>query len=190
MRLLSDLRSIPTLAVMLALRASVLDAQSAPELGQIPLGSTTAVPAAHVLPAAVSFAIVASPTVPVSELTMGDLRNVFFFRKKFWGGGKRVVLLLPAPGLQARDFLLADIYRLNSAGLQRLILEKLFQGEIDLAPRVVRSDQDALSFVASARGMLAIVPTDAIPADRSGFKVLRINGKLPGESGYPLTGNP
>lgn len=138
------------------------------------------------LPFAVSFAVVANASVPVSEMTINDLRNVFFFRKKFWSGGKRVVLLLPASGLDARSFILADIYHLNDASLKRLITERLFQGEIDAYPRVVDSYQDALSFLAATRGMLTIVRADVVPPGQTAVKVIRINGKLPGEAGYPL----
>ncbi|MDQ3698875.1 MAG: hypothetical protein M3373_12770 [Gemmatimonadota bacterium] len=138
-------------------------------------------------PFAVTFAVVTNPAVPVTGLTFDDLREVFFFRQRFWSGGKRVVLLLPGGGLDARSFVLEDIYRLNDAGLKRLILERLFQGQIEAAPPVVDSYREALTFVAASRGTLAVVRADAIAAGQSGIKVLRINGKLPGEPGYPLT---
>ncbi|MGI9077408.1 MAG: hypothetical protein ACR2G6_08770 [Gemmatimonadaceae bacterium] len=161
------------------------DASRQPSLTPVPSAYPDPSGATHV-PLAVSFAVVANASVPVSEMTIDDLRNVFLFRKKFWSGGKRVVLLLPASGLDARSFILADIYRLNDAGLKRLILERLFQGEIDAAPRAVDSYQDALSFLAATRGMLSIVRADAVPPGQTAVKVIRINGKLPGEAGYPL----
>lgn len=136
---------------------------------------------------AVTFAVVTNPGVPVAGLTFDDLRDVFFFRQRFWSGGNRVVLLLPGGSLDARSFVLADIYRLNDAGLKRLLLERLFQGQIDAAPRVVDSYEEALAFVAASRGTLTVVRADAIAERQSRIKVLRIDGKLPGEPGYPLT---
>lgn len=147
--------------------------------------------AAAIAPAArdlaIAYAVVTNASVPAIALTLDDLRSVFFFRRKFWSGGNRVTLLLPSSGLDARRVVLEEIYRLSDAGLKRLILEKLFQGEIDGAPRVVDSYQQALAYVAAARGTVTIVRADAIPASQQGVKVLRIDGKLPGEGGYPLT---
>jgi hypothetical protein len=137
--------------------------------------------------AVATYAVVTNSAVPVTDMTFDDLRNVFFFRKKFWSGGKRVVVLLPGTGLDARGYLLSGIYRMNDAGLKRLILEKLFQGELDMAPRVAESYEDAISFTAAARGALAIVRADLVPSGQSGVKVLRINGKMPGDPGYQLT---
>ena len=135
--------------------------------------------------AAVTYAVIASPTVSVDGLTVEELRNVLLFRKRFWSTGNRVVLLLPASGLDARAYLLTDLYKLSDAGLKRLILEKLFQGEIDVAPRMIESYEQALTLAAATRGALAVVRADAVRA--GDVKVLRVNGRLPGEAGYPLS---
>lgn len=176
-----------TSAMLLALSASLVSGQT-PAFDEqfVALAPAFTFQPSAPTPFATSFAVVANASVPVSDMSMDDLKNLFFFRKKFWSGGKRVVLLHPSSGLDARSYLLADIYRLNDAGLKRLILEKLFQGEIDTAPRVVNSYQDALTFLAATRGMIAIVRADAVPPGQTAVKVVRINGKLPGEAGYPL----
>ncbi len=134
--------------------------------------------------AAVAYAVIASPTVSVDGLTVEELRNVLLFRKRFWSTGNRVVLLLPASRLDARAYLLTDLYKLSDAGLKRLILEKLFQGEIDVAPRMIESYEQALILAAATRGALSVVRADAVRPGE--VKVLRVNGRLPGEQGYPL----
>ncbi len=128
--------------------------------------------------------MIASPDVVVEGLSREELERIFLFKRRFWRRSQPIVLLLPADGLPAREFLLEEIWRLSSDEVRRLILEKLFQGELDLAPKSVSSDREAISFVSSARGALAVVSSQAVAGDE--VPVLRIDGKLPGERGYPL----
>src|SRR5262245_40080088 len=153
------------------------------------VGLLTAVGLCGSLPASLSaagrsFAVVVSPDVPASDLTLEEVRRLFLLKKSFWKPGAPVTILLPGSGSSTRTFLLKTICRTDEPGLKRLILEKLYRAEIDLAPKVVGSGKETISFVASSRGVAGIVPVeDSAGAD---VKVLRINGKLPGESGYPL----
>ena len=130
------------------------------------------------------FALVASPEVPVTGVSLDEVTRLFSFHKKFWKPGEPASVLLPASGLEARTFLLKKIYNLSEAELRQMILKKLYQGEIDLPPKVASSDRDALSFVASARGLVTIVPADSVRG--TSVKVLRVDGKLPSEPGYVL----
>jgi hypothetical protein len=171
-------------ALLVLAPGSLVRAQTS--VGAAGVGTAMSFFAAPTAPAAaVAYAVIASPTVSVDGLTVEELRNVLLFRKRFWSTGNRVVLLLPASGLDARAYLLTDLYKLSDAGLKRLILEKLFQGEIDVAPRMIESYEQALTLAAATRGALAVVRADAVRPGE--VKVLRVNGRLPGEQGYPLS---
>ena len=136
-------------------------------------------------PAEVEFAVVASMDVPVSDLTFRELRQLFLFRKRFWKAAQPVTILLSESALESPSYLLEEIYRVkNVRSLRRLILEKLYQEEIDLAPKSVGSCDLALSFVASGRGLLSLVRADKVKDAE--VKVLSIDGKLPGDEGYRL----
>jgi hypothetical protein len=130
------------------------------------------------------FALVASPEVPVSEVSFDEVTRLFSFHKKFWKPGEPASVLLPASGLEARKFLLKKVYKLSEPELRQMILKKLYQGEIDLPPKVASTDREALSFVASARGLVTIVPADSVRG--TNVKVLRVDGKLPSDAGYIL----
>jgi len=131
-----------------------------------------------------SFAVVVSPDVPATNLTMEEVRRVFLLKKNFWKPGLPATILLPESGSPTRSFLLKTICRTDEPGLKRLILEKLYRAEIDLAPKVVGSGKETVSFVLSSRGVVGIVPAE--DSTGASVKVLRIDGKLPGEAGYPL----
>ena len=130
------------------------------------------------------YAVVVSPDVPVSNLSMDQLHRLFLFRERYWKPGLAVTVLLSEDGLEPGSFLLEKIYRMDYASLRRLILEKLYQAEIDLAPKVVASDEVAVAFVASGRGLVAFVRANA--AHGSSVKVVSIDGVPPGAPGYVL----
>ena len=130
------------------------------------------------------FALVVSPEVPVTEVSFDEVTRLFSFHKKFWKPGEPASVLLPASGLEARSFLLRKIYNLSEPELRQMILKKLYQGEIDLPPKVAASDREALTFVASARGLVTLVPADSVRG--TSVKVLRVDGKLPNDAGYAL----
>lgn len=94
-----------------------------------------------------------------------------------------MTILLSENGMEPGSFLLSHVYQVSDkASLRRLILEKLYQGQIDLAPKIVATDELAIRFVAAGRGLLAVVRADRLDGD--GVRVLSLDGKLPGSPGY------
>lgn len=141
-------------------------------------------PAQEPARAPVTYAVVVSPDVPISDVTLVELRRLFLFRKRFWEAGRRVTILLSETALEEPSYLLEEVYRVDDLrSLRRLILEKLYQEEIDLAPKIVASDGVALSFVASGKGLVTLVRADAVGDAK--VKTLSIDGLLPDAEGYP-----
>ena len=135
-------------------------------------------------PIPAEFAVIASSGVPVDDLTFDELRRVFLFRRSVWRPNQPVNVILPDSGLPARGFLLRHIYRMSDQDLRRFILERIFQAEIDFAPKAVGSDAEAMAFARAGRSIVAVVSAGATLLPD--VKVLRIDGKLPREAGYPL----
>ena len=131
-----------------------------------------------------SYALIASPDVPVKQISLDEVRRIFLFKKTAWKGGVPITVLLPGDQLPARTFLLRSVYRRDEDGLRRFILEKLFRGEISLAPRVMDEDTDAIGYVTSGRGLVALVAHET--HGLGNVRVLRVDGKLPGQPGYAL----
>lgn len=128
--------------------------------------------------------VVVSPDVERSELRMDELRRIFLFRQRHWSAGRPVTILYSDSNLEPGSCLLEEIYRMDYPRMRRFILEKLYQGEIDLAPLVMTSDEAVVAAVASGKGLIGLVRRDkAAGAD---VQVLSINGVPPGADGYPL----
>jgi len=131
-----------------------------------------------------AYAVIVSRDVPVSNIEFDELRRIFRFKQHFWRTGQRVILLYSEDNLDPGSFLLDRVYDADYGSVRRLILEKLYSGEIDLAPKVVATDETAVAFVASGSGLIAVVRADAV--DEESVKVLTVGGSAPGAADYPL----
>jgi hypothetical protein len=130
------------------------------------------------------YAIVVSPDVDVTTLTVPEIRRIFMLERRFWKSGRPIVTLMPSNGTAPRTYLLGKICGTDDARYRQMLLERMYRGEIDLAPKVVDSDVDMVSFVAASHGLIAIVPASV--ADTARVRVLAVAGKPPGVAGYPL----
>jgi hypothetical protein len=139
-----------------------------------------------VLPAEtkVAIAVIVHPQVPEEEVSLAELRRIFRGERQFWSKNLAITLLTPSRGTPEREVLLRKIYQQNSeAQYQHHWINKLFSDEGQNAPKITGSPEMSASLARVIPGAIALVPANRIP---EGVKVLRIDGKRPGESGYPL----
>jgi hypothetical protein len=128
-------------------------------------------------------ALVVNPDTPVSDLSLEDVRKIFLGDRQYWSAKIPVVLLIRAPGTRERDVALKLIYQTDEVQFKRYWIAKIFRAESATAPKIVYSNDMANELTAVIPG--AIVLVDARDVGR-GVKVLRIDGQLPGQPGYPL----
>ncbi|MFI4941742.1 MAG: hypothetical protein ACHP85_00665 [Burkholderiales bacterium] len=130
------------------------------------------------------YQVVAPVDAPLNDISMDELRRIFLMRRLFWKPGHPIRLVLPGSGRPTREFMLARVCQKTEGEYRRLVLEVLYRGDTDQPPKVGASDGDILKLLATERESLGLVATgaDLLP----GLKVLRIDGRLPTEPGYPL----
>ncbi len=128
-------------------------------------------------------ALVVRPELPVDDLSFAEVRSLLMGERQFWNPGLRVTLLVRAPVAREREVILKVIYRMTEAEFRRYWIEKVFRQEAPSGPKIVYSNQTATELVAAIPGAVAFVDASQVP---KGLKVLRIEGRLPGERGYPL----
>jgi len=126
-------------------------------------------------------AVIVHEQVPVDELSLSELRRIFRGERLFWSRDLTITLLAPPRGSPERQVLLDKVYgRGSEADYQHFWINKLFDKGGRTAPKVTGSP---MNLVREIPGAIAVVPADRIPR---GVKVLRIDGRSPGEAGYPL----
>ena len=130
-----------------------------------------------------AIAIVTNSRTAVSDISFLELRKIFLGEMQFWGDNSRIVLLVRAPVARERDVVLSKIYRMGEAEFQQYWIAKVFRAEVSSKPKIVYSSDMTSELVTALPGAIGFLPADEVGP---GMKVLRINGKLPGETGYPL----
>ncbi len=130
-----------------------------------------------------AIAIVTNPQTRTSDLSFLELRKIFLGDKQFWDDNSRIVLLVRAPVARERDVVLNKIYRMSESQFQQYWIAKVFRAEVSSKPKIVYSADMTRELVTALPGSIGFVTADQVT---SGMKVLRVNGKLPGEPGYPL----
>ncbi|HZS50544.1 MAG TPA: hypothetical protein VFA54_06780 [Bryobacterales bacterium] len=128
-------------------------------------------------------AVVVNPGVPATDLGFAEIRKLLLGDRQFWNSGLRVTLLMRAPVARERDVVLREIYQMSEAQFRQYWIAKVFRAEATSGPKVVYSDEEAAQMVAAIPGAIAFLDASKVP---KGLKVLKIDGRLPGEAGYKL----
>jgi len=129
-------------------------------------------------------AVIVSAKNPVSDITMRELRRIFTGERRGLDGQHDVLLMVPPPGTLERDAMLRTIYNMSEAEYKNFWLGKKFRGEAVGEPLVVASTQLLNDGVAVMPGAIACIALQGIRDAR--VKVLKVNGLLPGQNGYPV----
>lgn len=133
--------------------------------------------------AASPVAIVVSPDVPFDDLSFSEVRRLFLGERQFWNPRLRVVLLMRAPVAPERNVVLRTIYQMSEAQFRQYWISKVFRADVSAGPKIVYSTEMTDELVTAIPGAVAFVDAAQIP---KGIKVLKIDGKLPGDRSYPL----
>jgi phosphate transport system substrate-binding protein len=128
-------------------------------------------------------AVVVHPDTPVTDLSLAEVRKVLLGERQYWTSKLPVVLLIRAPVARERDVVLRVIYQMSEAQFKQYWVAKIFRAEVASPPKIVYSNDVQLELVSAIPGAIAFVDARNV---RPGLKVLRVDGHLPGEQGYPL----
>ena len=72
---------------------------------------------------------------------------------------------------------------MSEAQFRQYWISKVFRAEASSGPKIVYSNEMATELVEAIPGSVAFVDSTQVP---KGLKTLKIDGKLPGDKGYPL----
>lgn len=131
----------------------------------------------------VGLAIVVHQDSVVENLSMSELRNIFMANQQFWPDRRRITLLIRAPQSDERDYVLNTIYQQSEAEFRQYWIAKMFRAEIPRGPKIVFSSDMTLDLVVAIPGSISFMRADQVNDD---VKVIRVDGRLPHEDGYPL----
>ena len=128
-------------------------------------------------------AIVVHKDTEADDVSMAELRNIFLANKQFWPNRSRIILLVRAPQSDERDYVLNTIYQMNEDSFRKYWIAKMFRAEVPRGPKIVFSSDMTLDLVVAIPGSISFMRADQVTEE---VKVLRVDGKLPSDEGYPL----
>jgi len=128
-------------------------------------------------------AVVVHPDVAADNLTVAELRRMLLGDREFWPGGVRVSLLIRAPIARERDAVVKTVCQMSEAQFRQHWIGKVFRADTPAGPKIVYSAEMAIDQVSRIPGALTLV---AAPVTAKGVKILKIDGRLPGQAGYAI----
>jgi ABC-type phosphate transport system substrate-binding protein len=128
-------------------------------------------------------AIVVNKACNMDNISSADLAKVFKAEKLKNGDGVKYVLATQAAESAEKKCVLENIYKMSDSDYEKFFLQAVFAGSVAAPPKVVAGSSAVKAFISSAPG--AICYMKASDADSS-VKVLKVDGKAPGDADYPL----
>ncbi|MGA8270099.1 MAG: hypothetical protein WB919_00970 [Candidatus Sulfotelmatobacter sp.] len=127
-------------------------------------------------------AVVASSGNPTSNISLADLRKILAGTKRSWPGGQAVRLVTRGPGCRERLVLLKFL-GMSEAEYKQYWTAQVYRGEADVVPLVVPSVGMQKEALMAFPGAVSLVSAKDV---KPGMKIIRVDGLLPGEAGYPI----
>ena len=127
-------------------------------------------------------AVVVNQKNPVTNLSSAEVRKLFVGEKRSWSGGLPVKIFVRAPVAHERLVLL-KLLGMSESDYKQYWTSQVFRGEAQAEPIALFSNGMQREAVVAYEGALALVDVQDV---KPGMKVVKVEGHLPGESGYPL----
>ena len=128
-------------------------------------------------------AVVVRSDIPVDDLSFAEVRKLFMGDRQYWSSNLRVTLLIRAPAARERDVVLKTIYGMSEPQFRQYWISKIFRLEASNGPKIVYSTEMATELVAAIPGAVTFMDSAIVPKS---LKIVKIDGRLPGERGYRL----
>lgn len=93
----------------------------------------------------------------VDELTVADARKVFMGDKSVWPSGKRVTILMMAPGQAERAVILREIYKMSDGDYTKYFMQAAFTGRVTAPPKETSSAAQMKQLVSENPGAIGYV---------------------------------
>jgi ABC-type phosphate transport system substrate-binding protein len=130
-----------------------------------------------------NLAIIVNLANPIEDVSKVELRKIFLAERTYWPNGRRITLVMRAPGDPERKSVLREICQMNEEEFKNHFLHGLFTGEILVSPKILATPAGVRKFVFNVPGAIGFLRAEDVDAT---VKVISIDELLPGDKGYTL----
>ena len=131
-------------------------------------------------------AVIMHRSNPISDVSAMQLRRIYLGDQTRWSDNQRITILLLPQGSDERRTMLRVLLRMSEDDFMRHWISKVFRGESTAGPKTTVTAASILKLTADLPAALGILDAEDVPAGTTTVKLLRIDGKAPGDDGYPL----
>lgn len=130
-------------------------------------------------------ALIVNADNEIDEVSISDLKKIFKAERHFWGKDEKIKLIMrPIDSIETK-VLLEEIYEFKPYELERFWLKQIYNVKIEEPPPTIRSASIVNALVGQLQGAIAPIEVGHV-SELPMIKILKIDGKMPGEDGYPL----
>jgi ABC-type phosphate transport system substrate-binding protein len=127
-------------------------------------------------------AVVVNIRNSTDNLSSAELRKIFAGEKRSWPGGLAIKLFVRAAGARERITLL-KLLKMSESEYKQYWTAKVFRGEVQSEPVALFSNGMQKEALELYPGAIALVSIQDV---KSSMKIVRVEGRKPGEPGYSL----
>jgi hypothetical protein len=128
-------------------------------------------------------AVVVNQNNPVSNLSRNEVRKLFAGERKVWSPGLPVKIFVRAQGASERLVLLA-LLDMSESEYKQYWISQVLRKEARDEPVALFSNAMQRQAIEIYPGAIALVNVREVAG---GMKVVRVDGRAPGDKGYPLS---
>jgi ABC-type phosphate transport system substrate-binding protein len=129
-----------------------------------------------------AIAVVVADKNPTINLRASELRQIFAGEKRTWSNGIAIKIFVRGSGTLERKALLG-VLGMTELEYGQYWKSQIFRGEAQSEPIALPSNGMQREAVLAYPGAVGLVSVEDV---RSGMKVIKVNGRVPGEPGYSL----
>ena len=128
-------------------------------------------------------AIIVAKTSTLDSLSSEELHRVFLEEKAKDPDGHRFVIIMRESGSPENTAALASIYKFDAGEYDTYFLRAVFAGRATGKPQQLNGSSAVRQFVAATPGAIGYVRASEVD---DSLKVVKVDGKSPGDAGYSL----
>ena len=127
-------------------------------------------------------AVVVNDNNPVTKMSRAELRRIFAGEERSWASGLPIKVFVRLPGTHERGAML-KLLDMREGEYKQYWTSQVFRGEVQAPPFTLPSNGMQREALIAYPGAVALVSLEDV---KPGMKVLRLEGRMPGEAGYAL----
>jgi hypothetical protein len=114
---------------------------------------------------------------------VAEVRRILLGERMFWAGNVQIKLVLRERGAKEREQVLSRLLKMNDEAFDGHWRAKVFRGEAPGEPLAVTTTAQVTQYVTRLPGAIAFT---SLRSRSPELKIVKLEGKLPGETGYIL----